>query len=83
MPTSWQTLTRWYAESGASLDGLIITLFPHTSAGISFQDGIAIGKFQGVIRPQTPSGTRIDKQDLFGSSEGVVWPCSRLPSPAM
>jgi hypothetical protein len=27
-------------------------------AGASFQTGIAIGKFQGVINPTTPSGRR-------------------------
>ena len=30
------------------------TVLPQTSAGISFHDGIAIGKLNGVIRPQMP-----------------------------
>ncbi len=47
------------------------------------QEGIAMGKFQGVIRPHTPTGARTVWHDLFGSSEGVVKPWSRRPSPAM
>ena len=33
-------------------------MLPYISAGASFQTGIAIGKFHGVIRPTTPSGRR-------------------------
>ena len=36
-------------ESGVSWAGLITQVLPQTSAGNSFQDGIAIGKFHGVI----------------------------------
>ena len=38
--------------------GLRTTVLPQTSAGQSFQAGIAIGKFQGVIAPTTPTGMR-------------------------
>ena len=38
--------------------GLKTTVLPHTSAGTIFQDGIAIGKFHGVITPTTPIGCR-------------------------
>jgi hypothetical protein len=59
------------------------TVFPATSAGISFQVGMASGKFHGVMAAATPIGTRTDIANLSGSSEGVVWPKSRRPSPAM
>ena len=63
--------------------GLSTTVFPATSAGASFQAGIAIGKFQGVIAPTTPTGIRTDIWNLSRSSDGVVWPKRRRPSPAM
>ena len=56
------------------LAGLKTTVLPATIAGKIFQDGIAIGKFQGVMMPHTPSGLRTDMCHLFGNSDGVVWP---------
>ena len=53
------------------------------SAGMIFHDGMAMGKFQGVISPATPIGVRTDIANLLGSSDGVVWPNSRRPSPAI
>jgi len=44
---------------------------------------LATGKFQGVMRPTTPTGSRIHWADLFGSSEDTTWPNRRRPSPAM
>ena len=44
---------------------------------------MAIGKFQGVITPTTPIGMRMLMLNLSGSSDGVVWPKRRRPSPAM
>jgi hypothetical protein len=66
-----------------SLAGLKTTVFPQTSAGASFHEGMAIGKFQGVIAPTTPIGIRTLMLNLSMSSDGVVWPKRRLPSPAM
>ena len=71
------------ARSGVSSAGLSTTVFPATSAGASFQAGIAIGKFHGVIAPTTPTGIRTDIWNLSRSSDGVVWPKRRRPSPAM
>src|SRR2546428_805745 len=71
-PASSRTFTRLYIESGVSVAGFITTVFPQISAGITFQDGIAMGKFQGVMSEQTPMGLRTDMQNLLGSSEGVV-----------
>ena len=66
-----------------SFAGLKTTVLPQTSAGTIFQDGIAIGKFHGVITPTTPIGVRTLMLNLSGSSDGVVWPNRRRPSPAM
>ena len=71
------------ASAGVSSAGFRTTVFPQTSAGASFQAGIAIGKFHGVIAPTTPTGIRTDIWNLSRSSEGVVWPKRRRPSPAM
>ena len=70
-------------ESGVSSAGLITHVLPHTSAGNNFHDGIAMGKFHGLIMPQTPMGIRTDIANLLGSSDGTVAPKSRRPSPAM
>ena len=54
--------------------GLNTTVLPQTSAGMIFHDGMAIGKFHGVIIEHTPSGWRTDIANLLRSSEGAVWP---------
>ncbi len=63
--------------------GFSTTVLPQTRAGQSFQAGIAIGKFHGVIAPTTPTGIRTLIMNLSRSSEGVVWPKRRRPSPPM
>ena len=65
-----------------SCAGLITQVLPQTMAGSSFHDGIAMGKFHGVIMPQTPMGVRTAMANLLGSSDGVVGPNRRRPSPA-
>ena len=57
-----------------SVAGLMTIVLPQMSAAVDFQAGIAIGKFHGVMKPQTPIGERTDIANLFGSSEGVVCP---------
>ena len=59
-------------ESGVSSAGLMTQVLPQTSAGRSFHEGMAMGKFQGAIMPQTPTGMRTDMANLDFSSEGVV-----------
>ena len=81
-PASSRTLTKFTAESGVSSDGFKTTVLPQTSAGMIFHDGIAIGKFHGVIIEHTPIGWRIDIANLSRSSDGAVWPCRRRPSAA-
>src|SRR5436190_16651450 len=82
-PASARTRTKLNVERGVSCAGLITQVLPQTSAGNSFQDGIAMGKFHGVIIPQTPTGVRTAIANLLGSSDGVVGPNKRRPSPAM
>ncbi len=82
-PASTSVRTRLKVESGVSCAGLMTQVLPQTIAGRSFHEGIAIGKFQGVIMPQTPIGCRTAMANLLGSSEGVVGPNRRRPSPAM
>ena len=82
-PASSSVLTRLYALFGENWDGLKTTVLPVTIAGMIFHDGIAIGKFHGVTQPTTPTGARTDMANLSGSSDGVVWPNVRRPSPAM
>ena len=82
-PACSSTLTRFTTERGVSVAGLSTTVLPRISAGIIFHEGIAIGKFQGVIRPAMPTGCRTDIWNLSGISDGVVWPNCRRPSPAM
>ena len=55
-PASASSSTSSVAQWGVSLDGLKSTTLPVTSAGIIFQHGIAIGKFQGVMIPANPIG---------------------------
>ncbi len=82
-PASAISSTSSVAQWGVSLEGLSTTVFPATRAGIIFQHGIAIGKFHGVTMAATPSGSRTLIAHLSGSSDGVVSPNSRRPSPAM
>ncbi len=46
------------AQPTASGEGLSSTAFPAASAGAAFHNGMASGKFQGVINPATPCGRR-------------------------
>src|SRR5579884_1758429 len=82
-PASVSVRTRLNVDSGVSCAGLMTQVLPQTMAGNSFHDGIAIGKFHGVIMAQTPSGCRTAMANLLGSSDGVVGPNMRRPSPAM
>jgi hypothetical protein len=81
-----------YNVSVVSMAGNSSILVPPTLAhntvenainSIQLQDGTAIGKFQAVMRPHRPTGWRIDMANLLRSSEGVVWPYMRRPSPAI
>jgi hypothetical protein len=82
-PASTSARTKLKVDSGVSCAGLMMQVLPATRAGNSFHDGIAMGKFHGVIMAQTPIGWRTAMANLLGSSDGVVGPNMRRPSPAM
>ena len=46
------------AESGVCSAGLSTMVQPAANAGPSFQAAISRGKFQGMICPTTPTGSR-------------------------
>ena len=56
MPASTRHSTKASAHCGASSDGFSTTPLPASRAGKIFHDGMATGKFQGVIIPTTPTG---------------------------
>src|SRR6516164_5665112 len=58
-PASTNNSTSLRAVKLVNSAGFHTTVLPQTSAGAIFQTGIATGKFQGVIRPTTPSGCRM------------------------
>ncbi len=70
------------ALPGTRSAGFSTTQLPKASAGAIFQAGIAIGKFQGVIRPTTPTGSRVISTPMPGRTEGRVSPARRRHSPA-
>ena len=82
-PASSKASASMITDSGVSEAGLMTTVFPQISAAMLFHAGMAIGKFHGVIRPATPRGMRTAMLNLLGSSDGVVTPKRRRPSPAM
>src|SRR4051812_23758451 len=65
IPASIRVWTKFSAESGVWDAGLKTTVLPQTSAGMIFHEGIAIGKFHGVMIEQTPSGWRMDIANLL------------------
>ena len=81
-PDSSRTSTNFAPHKGVREEGLNTIGQPAMRAAPDFQLGIAIGKFQGVMRPTGPTGMRIVRHILFGSSEGTVSPTIRRPSPA-
>jgi hypothetical protein len=58
MPASSAICAKRSAVSGVSSAGLRTTVLPAARAGASFQAAIVSGKFQGVMSPTTPSGSR-------------------------
>ena len=68
------------AVSGVSSAGLSTIVLPAASAGPTFHEAIASGKFQGVIRPITPSGSRNVKSTP--PVTGIVSPSRRSGAPA-
>ena len=81
-PASSRTSTNFAPHRGVREDGFRTIGQPAIRAAPLFHAGIAIGKFQGVISPTSPTGSRIVMHILSGSSDGTVFPNIRRPSPA-
>ena len=56
-PACWQILASSRAMRGVISAGLNTMAQPAASAGASFCASLAMGEFQGVIAPTTPSGS--------------------------
>ena len=80
MPASSAMRSNSIAVSGVSSAGLRTIVLPAASAGAIFQDAIVSGKFQGVISPTTPSGSR--KVMSTPPATGIVRPVMRSGAPA-
>ena len=78
-PASCSAWTSAIAQSGVSCAGFSTTVFPQTSDEPSFQLGMLNGKFHGVIRPTTPSGSRRVRPSIRSDSVGAVTPVIELP----
>ena len=57
-PASCRMSATMWAEKGATSEGFSTTVQPAASAGASLAMSWFSGQFQGVIRPQTPTGSR-------------------------
>ncbi len=72
--------TRAAALREALAAGFTTMVLPQMRAGAIFQEGIASGKFHGVMRPMTPSGSLIEPWVTPGLAEGGEMPSRRQPS---
>src|SRR6202162_3603630 len=68
------------AVRGVCEAGFTIAVFPHASAGAIFQDAMTAGKFQGVTRTQTPTGSLSVSSIPLGTI-GIVSPKILLAAP--
>ena len=79
-PASSASSAKRSAVRGVSSAGFSTTVLPAASAGASFQEAIVRGKFQGVISPTTPTGSRT--VNACPPATGIVSPNSRSGAPA-
>jgi hypothetical protein len=73
-PASKANFAKAMQLNGVSLGGLITTEHPAARAGATFLVIMAAGKFQGVIMPQTPTGSRYVMTLALGKEDGMVSP---------
>src|SRR3712207_1975530 len=71
-PASARMRTRAAAFKAAFVAGLMTMVLPQIRAGAIFHDGIASGKFHGVIRATTPRGSRTELRWMPGLVEGGI-----------
>jgi hypothetical protein len=81
-PASAAVRARSVAVKDACSAGFSTTVFPNASAGAAFQMGMAAGKFQGVMSPTTPSGSRSVNWSIPSAWAGMTSPFARTASPA-
>src|SRR4051794_5796484 len=74
IPASFRASTIRQVHKGETDAGFTTTVLPQISAGAIFHAGIAIGKFQGVTSPTTPTGLRIAKTCTRSRSDGTITP---------
>src|SRR5919202_6556198 len=79
-PASSSTCTKAAASRAPLEAGLMTTVLPQIKAGADFQDGMASGKFHGVMRETTPTGSRTELITTPGRAEGGAMPGIRQPS---
>ena len=79
-PASRAISAKRSAVNGVSSAGLSTTVLPAASAGPSFQAAIVSGKFHGVMRPTTPTGSRTVQ--AWPPATGIVSPSRRSGAPA-
>ena len=68
------------ADSGVCEAGLTIAVLPQASAGAIFQLAITAGKFHGVMRAHTPTGSR-RVTSMPGGTIGIVSPVILFAAP--
>ncbi len=70
------------AESGVCAAGFSTMVQPAASAGPTLRVIMPLGKFQGVIAAQTPTGCLSTRMRWFGAAPGMTSPSMRLASSA-
>ena len=79
-PASVRMRTRAAAFREALPAGFNTMVLPQIRAGAIFHAGMASGKFHGVMRPMTPSGSLIEAWVTPGRADGGLMPSRRQPS---
>ena len=62
------------ALAGVCEAGFKTIALPKAIAGADFQAAIAMGKFQGDIIPQTPTGSRVISTEISSRVEAIFSP---------
>jgi len=79
-PASVRMRTRAAAFREALPAGFMTMVLPEIRAGAIFHEGIASGKFHGVMRATTPKGSLMELWVTPGRAEGGAMPGMRQPS---
>ena len=84
IPASSDSSPSRSAVSGVCSAGFRTTTQPVARAGATFQEAIERGKFQGMICPATPTGSRrVYAWTASGGPKGMVSPLILVAHPAM